>query len=918
MTKDHDGSVRLDPAAVIAWFTRIYGSTNGDLINIVRTDDWTGRFVSGHDLEAIEQTITDYDRAEPAGIYHRITTVTGVPDKYKRGDAALSHLLPGFWADIDVNGPGHKSKGRLPEDREAGMRIVTNSSLPEPSLWVDSGGGLYPWWLLDEPKKITPENLEAVSRLSEDVQAELERSARELGLECAPMADLARVLRIPGTVNRKVEGSPTMCRIIQDTGAVYSIREIRESVPRGSTKKSKPSAGNEDPQAVLNGLPEGPPCPVMARKLDSVSEAMREAEVGNRHKTTLSAIGGIIRMGNVGHAGAADALEDLQLVFQEIKPEADDRAWDGLVSYVLEREEIIPEPEREYCGTLCFDSAPVPAGDDEEEEEDTGRDGRIRVNVSNRDRAGRQLRELIGSGPLSGMFHREGELVYTPRIGEEGYVPPPEGEDGPAQIHTIEALDLKSMIEVEMAVGGSKRRTRITQDESGEEQRETIMEWEPKMLPMEVANQLRSVSRMKLGVPNLRVLKSVTHTPIIRADGSIFAVPDYDPRTRMLYLPDEVLDIPEIGDVDYAAVTAAAALLSSIVEEFPFVTETHRANWFGALFTPLMRSLLPPPYPAFVMDAPSPGSGKSLLEKIIRGVHGGVFRSGWPGEEAEVGKSILSTLITTTSPVITFDNVRGRINSPIFEGLLTSDTYSHRQLGSTKNVATPNDRLWIITANNAEIGGDLARRFYWVTIDPGMPRPFERTRFKLDLNTWIPANRGRILHAMLTIIRGWVLEQRPAAPSRRSDSCAVWDAGMNDLLSWAGISEEFGKAEERHQDSDDDREWLTFLSEVHRVMGGERFKIRDLADKIKDLDGDPFGSNSGGLDPSVLPGDLADKWSRVGMGSHAGFTKSLGRWTKNRAGRYVGDLVLKIFPDPKRGDSYEVHRVFETGQTGTN
>jgi hypothetical protein len=41
-----------------------------------------------------------------------------------------------------------------------------------------------------------------------------------------------------------------------------------------------------------------------------------------------------------------------------------------------------------------------------------------------------------------------------------------------------------------------------------------------------------------------------------------------------------------------------------------------------------------------------------------------------------------------------------------------------------------------------------------------------------------------------------------------------------------------------------------------------------------------------------LPGDLAEKWSRIRDGRDGGFRKSLGWWLKNRAGRYASGWAL--------------------------
>src|SRR5690606_21203375 len=148
----------------------------------------------------------------------------------------------------------------------------------------------------------------------------------------------------------------------------------------------------------------------------------------------------------------------------------------GCMDIVSETKDVIPFPRgRRADGSAPVrgaedgrpEDAPAPvelnsddsgsdddAGRDDSGQDDpivtgVGRDGRPRVNVSNKERAARWLREEMGRGGLSGLFVREGELVYTPRVNESGYVPAREGEDdGPAKVRIMDAIDLKTAVEI--------------------------------------------------------------------------------------------------------------------------------------------------------------------------------------------------------------------------------------------------------------------------------------------------------------------------------------------------------------------------------------------------------------------------------------------------------------------------------------
>ncbi len=208
------------------WLDIVYGDTPG-LIHVCSTQNWAGHTFSGDDkTDRALGYIKLLDDHQVEGIYLRATTLRQEPRQGRGGDD-LSLYLPGLWGDIDIAGPGHKSKGTLPPDVQAAMQIVAASGLPDPSHWIHSGGGLYPWWLLRSPVEI--EDVEFIRSLSQGWQAALGRGALRLGYAYGTgVGDLSRVLRIPGTVNRKA-GLERPCTMLEGhawNGAVYDLDDL--------------------------------------------------------------------------------------------------------------------------------------------------------------------------------------------------------------------------------------------------------------------------------------------------------------------------------------------------------------------------------------------------------------------------------------------------------------------------------------------------------------------------------------------------------------------------------------------------------------------------------------------------------------------------------------------------------------------
>lgn len=202
-------------------------------MQIVCTGRWAGHTVTDID-QAIECIHNLETTSRPEGIYARVTPMRVTPAAGQRGGADLASGLYGMWADIDIAGPGHKTAGLdlpLPADRWQAVDIVERAELPRPTAWVHSGGGLYPWWMLREAYEIdTPERLQAAKALSAGWQQVLYLVARSMGVHYgAGVGDLSRVLRIPGTINRKADLSRP-CTLVVSGGPEYTMDALTEAL----------------------------------------------------------------------------------------------------------------------------------------------------------------------------------------------------------------------------------------------------------------------------------------------------------------------------------------------------------------------------------------------------------------------------------------------------------------------------------------------------------------------------------------------------------------------------------------------------------------------------------------------------------------------------------------------------------------
>lgn len=240
------GTTGLDLDQVRRWILTLHGSSEG-LIWVGSIDNMAGRTFS--DPEDAVAEIANMELSKPKGIYVRTTTLSRIPinkdtGKRGRGSEQDSYTLPGFAGDLDIAGPGHATSNTLPPDTPTAMSIATESGLPEPTIWVHSGGGLYPWWLLDDAQDIRePAALARAKALSEKIQKILVYSGDRLGWHVGgEVGDMARILRVPGTVNRK-EGLERPCAIMDPAGyEFYNYAELERLVGEIFSAIPKPEA----------------------------------------------------------------------------------------------------------------------------------------------------------------------------------------------------------------------------------------------------------------------------------------------------------------------------------------------------------------------------------------------------------------------------------------------------------------------------------------------------------------------------------------------------------------------------------------------------------------------------------------------------------------------------------------------------
>lgn len=180
------------------------------------------------------------------------------PDKqgepFTRGFGDTVVALPGFWIDIDIKGPNHDATN-LPETIEEALVLLEAFPLP-PTYVIFTGGGLHAYWLLNKPLLIDNDmERQRAKRINSNIQKVIRKEAGKSGLIVDNTADLARMLRLPGTINLKNE--PIAVEVLRKNEKKYAISEFEAHLPMVNQQQRSSGGQEETAKPQINPIVEG-------------------------------------------------------------------------------------------------------------------------------------------------------------------------------------------------------------------------------------------------------------------------------------------------------------------------------------------------------------------------------------------------------------------------------------------------------------------------------------------------------------------------------------------------------------------------------------------------------------------------------------------------------------------------------------
>jgi hypothetical protein len=706
-----------------------------------------------------------------------------VGDKGKFDLAWQIRTVRALWTDID----------HVTVD-EARNR-VEKSGLPAPSILVNSGNGVHLYWLLDKPhqlddagdpppveiewlqsrdgrkkpRKYIIENGDKVyldqhhhvarlSRKAELIQDVLAGVAKAVGGDHT--TDLSRLLRIPGTLNRKDQRSgrePTPTALVEfDDNRKYPLAtfEVLKS-PSPETTRAKKIAAMPLPQARRISRSK-------ADKLAELIAASGIAEAGARSEADFAVCCFAIRNG-IAKEGVWSQVESVGK-FAEQGRRYFDLTWANAEYDVRAATfEKLQKPAA---------AAPMPSG-----RSDTADSGDIPFDGADADGCARptivvnaatmpvadtlsQVTDMLLAA--NNCFSRTEQLVV---INDQQIAPvlsPPE----------LAGL-LNQHVEFYFVDG-----------EAGQ--------YKP-FPPAYGSTWLNHhVERARLPV-----IKLFTRNPVFTDDWRLVA-PGYDDKSGVFYAGSVVSPRHDTEHLD------------ALLKDFCFKSPADRTNYLGVLLTAMLMPQFIGSKPAALFNGNQPELGKSILAQIIA-----ILRDGQQAETAsfnpndEEFEKRLGAIVRRGATTIIIDNAKSRgrnprIESACLERSITDPILSFRLLGQSASIRAENSHIFCITANTPDVSRDLVTRSVVINLyyegDP------ERREFSiLDPEGYAHQHRLELLGELIGMVERWKSVGTPLAKAHSRFNKRGWGNIVGGILAACGEPDFLANAEEAAAQLDETR-----------------------------------------------------------------------------------------------------------------
>ena len=333
------------------------------------------------------------------------------------------------------------------------------------------------------------------------------------------------------------------------------------------------------------------------------------------------------------------------------------------------------------------------------------------------------------------------------------------------------------------------------------------------------------------GLPKIR---GVVNFPRLRADGTIQAG-EYDTESGLLCAKS----------VEVRTLTSAEGVnaLTEILRDFNPATPADASRMMAAILAPALR--FGPwanerfPFPLFQIQADDSQTGKGYLIDTIAAIYGETVEKVTQGDGRGVGgfEEKVHTALAKGKPLVSFDNLRGKIESTFLESFVTAGgPVTLRIVGRTAETDSRAHILYL-TDNGITMTTDLMNRVLSVSLKK-QPADYKWHKWvdggaSGDLQAHIAKRRAYYLGAVYAVMRDWITAGMPSAETRHHQRQVVGALNwiVTNVFHWPDVMDGHEAMRERQTSP-----VLAFLLEVAKVAGVGDYSATELLEAATEAD----------------------------------------------------------------------------------
>lgn len=260
-----------------------------------------------------------------------------------RGGENDISCVTALYADIDIKSDAHAQKS-LPQTLDEAVDFLNYLAL-KPSIIVNSGNGIHGYWIFDTPYKITDlESRNRIVSLFKGFGKYINTEAKKRSWKIDNVSDLARILRLPGTLNYKLK-TKAKCEVISSNKNRYKINDFSKTCETSGITKTE--YDDTQPKNINNMLKKCTFIKYCKENAKSLPEPLWHAMITN-----------MVSLKN----GKASIHEFSKPYPNYSKSETDEKIKRAIIENKPHTCEYIKENLNFDCGKCCSVKAPIVFG----------------------------------------------------------------------------------------------------------------------------------------------------------------------------------------------------------------------------------------------------------------------------------------------------------------------------------------------------------------------------------------------------------------------------------------------------------------------------------------------------------------------------------------------------------------------------